>query len=273
MTLDCGVQCVALVLRLLDRDAGTFGQLRLEVDPDVDGYADLASVARVLESRGVRCRVIYSITELEDDFAIGALRPTREGNAAHFVVLRKHDSGAICQYEPPVQMRVVHPEELERRIVPVILVCEASVPRAFGAGLEVALIGLGTILIVCGVLRAILRPNQTLAALAVGTPIALSCCACEPLSAPGEHGLRLHPSAYRSMGPRTPGTHEIEYWIANETSEPKRIVRTTSSCGCAGVELDRQTPLAPGERRACRIRIAVEPKKQTTVAIGFHFEG
>ena len=37
--------------------------------------------------------------------------------------------------------------------------------------------------------------------------------------------------------------------------------------------MDRQTPLAPGERRACRIRIAVEADKQTTVAIGFHFEG
>lgn len=264
MNRDCGVFCVGLVLRLLNERAPAFGALKATLDPEDSGTTTFLAMTSALEAEGVQCNVVATLDAVGHAWFIAVL-PAAEGDGpAHFAVGHRNDRG-FTLYDPPITLGTRSANELAARAGGVFVVCRRSVLSSWSLLAAIGAVA-GVIIGILAHLLASRRRASLLAALALFGSVG---CGRDQAST---SGLSVEPSDYVRLGVVAPGLHEVKTAIVNHTSTEQKIVKTASSCGCAGIVGDMATPLQPGESRAWVIKIRVPPERRNVVAARWFFE-
>lgn len=263
---DCGAYATGVALALLGTSVPPLDELRRSTRTDADGTCSLADVARALEHRGCRTRVVEASESIGSGVFVAMLRRGDASAATdHFVVFEAVHEGLLLRYSSPVSVRRTTWER-ERASVQFPML-RVALRRRTVWGL---LLPLGVLAFVLGGAWLLSRRRRGPAVAA--TLLVLVGCGPQGTTT-SALGLRMEPGPYLDLGDRPQGEHLVTFELVNDTAAEVIVERIAASCACASVDLATAPPLRPGESRPGRLTLRVGGPGEAAATVSVEARG
>lgn len=260
--MHCGTYCVAICMRLLDGTRMSFDEISALVGDAESGVSSLQDISRSLKTLGLDARA--ATTERPGKTSI--LRFVRRNDhniPPHFCVARDLGDGSARVYWPPEYVVVMEWKDIRHMTSRTCL--RVSTHSGISFASPAALVFAGFLLVYVG-LHKVRRDKRLLLVLicVCGAPVV----GCTRTGAtPRASSIEVLGSNSVDLGRVLWGRQRCTFQIVNRNSMPVAILGTKSSCGCAGVEFDSDSPLEPDEIREVVVHLDVNGSKQRNIYV------